>query len=395
MNRTLLHTPDGMRDVYGKELENLNQISEILSKNNHLYGYEDISTPALEFLDVFSKDMGTISSKELYQFFDREGNTLCLRPDFTPAIARCAAKYYMEEDLPLRFSYDGNAFVNNVELQGKLKETRQLGVELINDPSIDADVEVISLVIEGLLKLGLKDFQISLGNSDYFRGICKAANFDEETENVIKDYILSKNYFALLDYVKNQNLDVNVIKNIESISKLFMSDKDLEVLKEKSTHPLSVAAIDRLLDIKKILEKKGYDKYISFDLSMISKHYYYTGVILKCYTYGVGDAIVKGGRYNELIGKFGKEAPAIGCVFLVDEIMNALNRQNIELPSKKREFKTLLVYTEDKYEQAMAKADSMRADGISVTCMRTDSDISLTACELYAKKNNFNSVVNA
>ena len=144
MSKKLLHTPEGVRDIYGKEYARKLQVEKKLQESIRLYGYEDIQTPTFEFFDVFSKEIGTTPSKELYKFFDKEGNTLVLRPDFTPSIARCAAKYFCDEKVPLRFSYMGNTFTNTSNLQGKLKEVTQMGVELINDASVEADAEMIS-----------------------------------------------------------------------------------------------------------------------------------------------------------------------------------------------------------------------------------------------------------
>ena len=93
---TLLHTPEGVRDIYGEELLRKQAVLRATLHRMHLYGYEDIQTPAFEFFDVFSKEIGTTPSAELYKFFDKNGNTLVLRPDFTPSMARCAAKYYKE-----------------------------------------------------------------------------------------------------------------------------------------------------------------------------------------------------------------------------------------------------------------------------------------------------------
>ena len=169
MNNRLLHTPEGVRDIYGKEYAKKLAIEQKLQQAIHCFGYEDIQTPSIEFFDVFSKEIGTTPSKELYKFFDKEGNTLVLRPDFTPSIARCAAKYFMEEKVPLRFSYNGNTFTNTSNLQGKLKEVTQMGAELIGDPSVEADAEVISMVIEALKSAGLTRFQVTIGEVDYFR----------------------------------------------------------------------------------------------------------------------------------------------------------------------------------------------------------------------------------
>mgnify|MGYP002229040180 FL=1 len=96
-------------------------------------------TPTFEFFNIFGSDVGTTPSKDLYKFFDKEGNTLVLRPDFTPSIARSAAKYYIEDDMPVKLCYLGNTFINSSDYQGRLKESTQCGAELIGDGSISAD----------------------------------------------------------------------------------------------------------------------------------------------------------------------------------------------------------------------------------------------------------------
>ena len=122
MNKSLLHTPEGVRDVYGEEYARKLFVEKKLHDTIHLYGYQDIQTPTFEFFDVYSKEIGTTPSSQLYKFFDKEGNTLALRPDFTPSCARCAAKYFMDETAPLRFTYSGSTFTNTSNLQGKLKD---------------------------------------------------------------------------------------------------------------------------------------------------------------------------------------------------------------------------------------------------------------------------------
>ena len=102
MKDQLLHTPDGVRDIYNGECKKKLLLQERLHHVLLKYGYHDIQTPTFEFFNIFSSQIGTISSKNLYKFFDKEGNTLVLRPDFTPSIARSAAKYYMEEDIPVK-----------------------------------------------------------------------------------------------------------------------------------------------------------------------------------------------------------------------------------------------------------------------------------------------------
>ena len=112
MNLSLLHTPDGVRDFYGKELDNKNHIMEKFEETIKLYGYDEIQTPTLEFLNVFAEDEDYLYQTKTFRFIDRDGETLVLRPDYTPSVARCAVKYFSDENVPLRFFYKGNAFFN-------------------------------------------------------------------------------------------------------------------------------------------------------------------------------------------------------------------------------------------------------------------------------------------
>ena len=151
----ILHTPEGVRDVYNGECRRKNYIQDVLHQVLYSYGYEDIQTPTFEFFDVFSREVGTVPSKELYKFFDREGHTLVLRPDITPSIARAVTKYFTEEDMPVRLCYVANTFINHTDFQGRLKENTQLGAELIGDGSVEAVAEMIALVAESLLQTGI------------------------------------------------------------------------------------------------------------------------------------------------------------------------------------------------------------------------------------------------
>ena len=123
----LLHTPDGVRDIYNDECERKLKLQNKLHEVLKGYGYRDIETPTFEFFDVFNKSVGTTPSKDLYKFFDREGNTLVLRPDITPSIARAVSKYFQQEKGEIRLCYQGNTFINNSSYQGRLKETTHLG----------------------------------------------------------------------------------------------------------------------------------------------------------------------------------------------------------------------------------------------------------------------------
>ena len=363
----MVHTPEGVRDIYGDEYARKLQLENFIMGKVRSFGYEDIQTPTFEFFDVFSKEVGTTPSRELYKFFDKDGNTLVLRPDFTPSMARCAAKYFMDEDVPIRFCYSGNTFANNSNLQGRLKEATQMGAELIGEGFVEADGEMAAMVIEALLSTGLKDFQLSIGNVEYFKGICMEAGLDEETELELREFISGKNYFGAEDLLREKRVPGEYREALLQVTDLFGAYEALEQAKLLVHNERSLNAVKRLEALYQVLCCYGAEKYVSFDLGMLSKYNYYTGVIFKAYTYGVGDAIVKGGRYDTLLGRFGKEAPAIGFMVVIDDLMAALERQGIEvaLPPKAE----VMEYCADTYKEVLARAQQLRREGKKAVMM--------------------------
>jgi ATP phosphoribosyltransferase regulatory subunit len=369
-SRELVHTPEGVRDIYGDEKERKNIVEALLQEKITSYGYRDIQTPTFEFFDVFSKEVGTTPSKELYKFFDKEGNTLVLRPDFTPSIARCAAKYFMDEDVPIRFCYQGNTFTNTSNLQGKLKEVTQMGAELIGDDSVYADAEMIAMTIESLYHVGLSDFQISIGNLEYFKGICAQAGLDEETELSLREYISGKNFFGAEELLESIHVDRRDKEALLKVSELFGTADILKQAKKAASNERSKSAVERLEKVYQVLCAYGVEKYVSFDLGMLSKYNYYTGIIFKGYTYGVGDALVKGGRYNNLLNRFGKDAPAIGFMIVVDDLLSAMDRQGIMVADVADV--VTLYYTEENFREQLKNARVMRKNGECVELLPED-----------------------
>lgn len=371
-NQDLVHTPEGVRDCYGVEYKEKQKTISAIRNQIHLYGYEDLQTPYFEFFDVFSKEIGTTPSRELYKFFDKEGNTLVLRPDFTPSVARCAAKYFLDEAQPLRFCYKGSAFSNTSNLQGKRKETTQMGAELMNDASVEADGEMIAMLIESLLAAGLTEFQISVGNVEYFRGICEALGMDEEMELELREDISGKNYFAAEDLLKNggyTRADRDLFLRIRD----FMDTaEDLAGVEKAAPGERSRRAVQRLIRLWEVLEVYGLSRYVSFDLSLLSKYHYYTGIIFKGYTYGTGEPVASGGRYDQLLGYFGKKAPAIGWMIPIDPLLEAMQRQHISVDIDPEPQK--IYYTRETYRAALQKAQEARREGVCTALLPREEE---------------------
>ena len=326
MEKVLLHTPEGVRDVYGKECAVKLTIENSINKVFNIYGYHNIQTPTFEFFDIFSKERGSVASKNLYKFFDREGNTLVLRPDVTPSIARLVAKYYMDVKVPVKLCYNANTYINNSELQGKLKENTQLGCELINDDSVEADAEILD----------------------------------------------------------NNNITGQLKEAFLKLPELFGSIDVIKSAKELTDNKKALQSIERLEKLYSILEDYGVSKYISFDLGMISNFNYYTGIIFKAYTYGSGDQIVAGGRYDKLLGQFGKEAAAVGFAVYMDQILLAVNGQ---LLKENNDYSyEVIIYDPEFRKAALSLTNALRDQGVKTELISKKENISLDEYTTFKKE---------
>ena len=391
MEEKLLHTPDGVRDIYDSEYKRKRKVMSELHHVLELYSYRDIQTPTFEYFDIFSKEKGSAPSNEMFKFFDRDNNTLVLRPDITPSIARCVAKYYETEDLPIRLCYEGNTFTNKISHQGKLCEVTQVGGELVNDDSSAADAEILATVVDCIQASGLEEFQVEVGEVDFFKGVIEEAGLSVEEESHIRAYIQNKNFFGLQEYVKQLDISEHLKRVLVSFEHLFGGVDMLEQAQKLVQNRRSLEALDRLQKVYQALAFYHCEEHISFDLSMLSDFKYYTGILFKGYTYGTGAAIVRGGRYNALLRQYGKEAPAIGFAFVIDELMNAISRQKIEVVIEEQDI--VILYQRDCQQKAVELGTAMRKEGRKVELIRMSQKKTLDEYKAYAKREHFESLI--
>ena len=378
-----LHTPEGVRDIYNKECETKLTLQRKLNKVLHLYGYQDIQTPTFEYYEVFRKEIGSTSTQELYKFFDREGNILALRPDITPSVARAAATLFESEDMPIRLCYAGNTFINHSSYQGRLKENTQLGAELIGLDSVEADAEMLAMVADSLKQVGLEEFQVSLGHVDFIQSLLKAAGLEEDEDREIRALITNRNFFGVEEILDAHQVKESVREAFRLLPELTGGPEVLELAMGAAPDLDAKLAVTRLQQIFRLLKLYGANDHITFDLSMTGNYGYYTGIIFRAYTFGTGDAVVRGGRYDHLLEKFGKDTPSIGFAILLDELMGALGRQKISVETLHR---NLIVYTEATEEQAVALACSFRKKGRNIELIKRELEDERDIYEGYAKR---------
>ena len=390
MKETMLHTPEGVRDIYGDECRQRNQLLRNIHHVLHLYSYHDIETPSFEYFNIFNMEKGSAHSNEMYKFFDRNNNTLVLRPDFTPSVARCVAKYYVDEELPIRLCYEGTTYRNVLQHQGKRNESMQIGCELINDDSSAADAEMISCVIDAIKSSGLTEFQVAIGQVEFFKGLMEEAGASKEEEETIRDFIQIRNFFGLSEYVEHLDIPAKTANALRRFDQLFGNQEALDLAESFTDNHRALEAIERLRKVYAAVSYYGYENYIGIDLGMLNANDYYTGIVFSGYTYGTGAAIAKGGRYNALLQQFGKDAPSIGFAIDLDEMMTALSRQQI-LPDSPVD-RTLVIYPVENQESAVMLGKRLRTAGVKTELIRKSTRHALTEYLTYADRNRVKTV---
>ena len=361
----ILHTPEGVRDIYGSEFVQKFELQQLLYRVLAGRGYQGIETPTFEFFDVFSREVGTVPSRELYKFFDKEGNTLALRPDMTPSIARAVSKYFHDET-PIRLCYMGNTFINYDKYQGRLKETTQLGAELMGDGSVASDVELLSVLVEALQAAGLEEFQVSVGQVQFFKALLKEAGIGNEAEESLRRLISDKNRFGAEELLADYELSPRLRETFLEMTTLSGTTEVTARARALTENPEALEALSRLEAIYEGLKEKGFEKYISFDLSMLSKYNYYTGIVFRAYSYGYGEPVAKGGRYDTLLSHFGRQLPAVGFAIVVDQLQRALNGEYSRREAAGPEGKRYLTFALTKGR--LAKKTLELLEKVGITC---------------------------
>ena len=387
----LIHTPEGVRDIYNGECRRKLAVQEKILHTLYLYGYEHIQTPSFEYADIFNEDRGSVGAQEMFKFFDRDNNMLVLRPDMTPAVARCVAKYFMDDDMPLRLCYLERTFKNNTSYQGYLKERAESGAELIGDDSPDADAEMIAMVIDCLKAAGLKEFQVELGEVAFYRSLLQQSGLDEDAQAQLNDLIENKNRFGVEEFLKNQDMEESLKEAFLKLPELFGGINQIKKAKALTDNPQALAAIERLERVHTLLEEYHMADYVSYDLGMLRRYQYYTGIIFKAYTYGTGDYIVTGGRYNKLLVQFGKDTPAVGFAIVVDQLMAALSRQQIHIPVQL--VNTVILYEPSARQSAVRLSRFFRSEGTPVQSMVMEEGKSLEDYKGMAKKRGLRTIL--
>lgn len=364
MSKWKIYTPEGVQDILFEECSQKRSLENKIRNVFSASGYSEVETPTLEFYDVFSLEADLTPQETMFKFFDQQGRILVLRPDFTIPVARIAATKFRDARYPLKFSYIGNTFKYNELGGGKQKEFTQAGVEILGAASAEADAEVIATAINAVRAMGLENFQIDIGQVEFFKGLMEETGLSEQDAEQIRVLIDRKDYLGIEELLKEHNIKEELKEIILSLPGLFGSTDVIDKVEKMAINKRSLKALENLRQVLGILEDYELSKYVSVDLGTVQSLNYYTGVIFRGFTYGVGFPILSGGRYDNLVEKFGKSCPATGFSLGVNMIMMALDRQ--KLSAEKPGVDSIVCYEKAGRKTAISICNELRNQGLTV-----------------------------
>ena len=360
-NEFMLEIPYGTRDLLPKEAAKKREIEAALAGTFYKWGYDEIVTPTIEYLDTLTIGNGRSLEPHMFKFFDKSNRTLALRHEMTTPIARVAASRLKDEKLPLKLSYISSVYRYEQAQTGRQCEFYQAGVELMGIPNATADAEVIALAIEGLRQAGLNDFQICLGQVEFINGIMEQVKLSPEKQDEIRYMMEKRDLVGLGTVIDQTDLSKNSKDILKKIPVLHGKTEMLKQAYNMVVNEQSKRALDNLTEIYNLLKVYGVESYVNFDLGVIRDFAYYTGMVFEAYTPGLGFPLCGGGRYDHMLSDFGNACPATGFALGIERIMLAIDRQG--LPEKNSQKQFYVAYEEGNVKKAIQRVNELRNQG--------------------------------
>ena len=357
----VLEIPYGTRDFLPQEAAAKRAIEERIAAAFKSWGYDEVVTPTIEFLDTLTMGNGSNLEPQMFKLFDKENRTMALRHEMTTPIARVVASRMAEELLPYKLSYISSVFRYEKTQTGRQCEFHQAGVELIGSSKATADAEVIALAISIMKEAGLKDFQVCLGQVEFINGLMQQCCILPKQQEQIKKAIEERNLVALNDIVDATELPEAAKAMVKQLPLLHGGRNVLDKAYNMAMNEQSRRALDNLAEIYDLLKAYDVADYITFDLGVIRDFSYYTGMVFEAYTPGLGYPLCGGGRYDHMLTDFGRCLPATGFAVGIERILLSLERQGLAMPAAAKD--VYVAYAPGKQHEAIAQVQQLRSQG--------------------------------
>jgi len=309
--------PSGTRDVLPDEMRELRAITETVRAVFDARGYGEVATPALEYESTLARG-DAAAAEPAYRLFDEQGNVLVLRSDMTIPIARVVATRYTTSDPPLRFCYFAHAYRSVRPQRGQAREMLQAGIELVGAPGLEGTVEALELLCEVLDAVGLDSYRVGLGDASLYPALLDALGVPAGARAPILHELVTRDFVGLEREIGALRLPDEAASVLLQVPQLRGGTEVLDRLEGPAAE-----VVGRLRALQEGLTP-GAAKRVIFDLGLSRSLGYYTGAIFEVYDSALGVPLGGGGRYDDLLARFGRELPAAGWALNVERLHIAL-----------------------------------------------------------------------
>lgn len=311
-------TPEGTKDYLFDECSRRSRVTGVLKDIFKARGYRRVMTPTIEFYDVFGASANYLPQENMYKLMDQKGRLMVLCPDGTVPIARLAATRLLHMEMPLRLYYSHNVYRMANGLRGRSSEIYQCGVELIGSGTLRSDLEIMEMAASSLENISAgSGYRLELCHIGYFKALMDSLGADEDTKEEIRRQIEQKNFASLNDLLE-QFPDNKAAVALRYLPRLFGGEEVFEQAYALFDDQQARQSLDYLKAIYGSLQQLGLGDNVIVDLGLVNQAEYYTGIIFRGYFDEVGEPVLSGGRYDNLLSDFGAAQPAIGFAVNVD-----------------------------------------------------------------------------
>jgi ATP phosphoribosyltransferase regulatory subunit len=360
-SHSLVQVPPGVQCFVGEEARRRRAIEERVLAVFEGWDYEEIIPPLFDYADAFAEPM---LSPKTYSFVGRDGSLLALRPDFTSLLAKIAAGRLAERPAPLRLYYSGEVLRYEPPKAGRQSELYQMGLEHLGGERGAADAEVLAIAAECLERLGVDGFVLALGHVGVFAGLTASAGLSPASLEALRDRVIAKDASGVRVLLAPHDVPA---RSAEALVRLTSLAGDAGVL-EAAEAELAFCepareAVRELRQTFGALVAAGLGAHLAVDLGDLRGLGYYTGLLFRAYAPGLGFEVGSGGRYDTLLGRFGRAMPALGFMLGLDRLALLLSRRGPG--SEPTAPKARLVEAED-LAAALSQARALRAGGARI-----------------------------
>lgn len=376
---TSLRTPKGMGDLLPPEANARRALTRVVLRTFELSGYDLITTPLFEHANVVERGTDTLDGRDLLRFVEPEsGEVAVLRPDITPQIARVIATRMAKQPAPFRLCYEGRVIRRRRGRARSHQQITQAGVECVGIRAPEADVEIVMLANRACADAGLRDFRIELSHVTVAQSALDA--LPDAVRAPLSETLARKDRATLEAIAKQARLPAATTKNLVALLDHYGELDVLESAEKSLTWPAARTALRELREIVEHLRELGIGDRLAIDLSDARGSSYYTGMSFSVLADGPGEPIGMGGRYDRLLARFGKDEPATGFAFDLENLMWALREAGapelVENPLR-------LTLSGGSERERFALADALRAQDVVVATLPTHDDT--RSCLAFAR----------